>query len=449
MNGRLFGTDGMRGVAFEPPLDRATVTRLGAALAAHLTTAGRPPRILMAGDTRVSTPLLASWLGGGFAAAGGEVEWVGVLPTPAVSHLVRSLGGFGAGVVISASHNPAADNGIKLVGPDGAKWPVAEEMLLEARLEARPEVPVCEPLPAPSRRMDGEYLELLRRTLEPGCLAGLRVVVDAANGAGSSLAARLLGDLGAAVTEIHGEPDGVNINDGCGALYPDVLATEVIRRGAAAGVALDGDADRAVLVAADGQVLDGDNVLLAWGRHLAATESLPGRTVVATVMSNLGLSVALDRDGIRVVQCPVGDREVWAAMEREGAVLGGEQSGHVICSHHAVTGDGLLTAAHLLAIARRSQLPLGVLAELERFPQVLLNVPVGVRRPLEEMPSVVEAIRRAEEELGRNGRVFVRYSGTEPLLRVMVEAASATTARSTAEHLAARVQEALAALPES
>ncbi|MFZ5788064.1 MAG: phosphoglucosamine mutase [Acidobacteriota bacterium] len=449
MNGRLFGTDGMRGLAFEPPLDRGTVMRLGSVLAAHLTAAGRPARVLLAGDTRISTPHLASWLGGAFAAAGGEVEWVGVLPTPAVSHLVRSLRGYGAGVVVSASHNPAPDNGIKLVGPEGMKWPVAEEMVLEARLEARPEVPACEPMSAPSRNMDAEYLEVLRRTLEPDCLTGLRVVVDAANGAGSTLAARLLGELGAVVTEIHGEPDGVNINDGCGALHPEELAAEVVRRGADAGVALDGDADRAVLVDAGGRVLDGDNVLLAWGRHLAAAGSLPGRTIVATVMSNLGLSVALDRDGIRVVQCPVGDREVWESMGREGAVLGGEQSGHVICSHHAVTGDGLLTAAHLLAIARRSGRALGALAELERFPQVLLNVPVGVRRPLEEIPSVVEAIRHAEAELGRTGRVFVRYSGTEPLLRVMVEAASVTTARSTAEHLAALAHEALAAPPGS
>jgi phosphoglucosamine mutase len=445
LNDRLFGTDGVRGVAFEPPLDRPTLTRLGAALAAHLRRAGLPLKVLLAGDTRASTPTLAGWVGGAFAGAGGEVHWAGVLPTPAVSHLLRDRGGYGAGVVVSASHNPASDNGVKLVGETGSKLPVEDEVRLERALASMPpETPVV-PLPEPEASWRQRYLELLLASLPSRPLAGMRLVVDAANGAASPVADEFFTALGAGVTLIHAEPDGTNINARCGALFPEILAREVRRLHADAGAALDGDGDRAILVTGTGRVLDGDDALLLWARALAGAGTLPQRKVVATVMSNLGLEVALRRETIALVRCPVGDREVWETMQREGAVLGGEQSGHVICSHHAVTGDGLLTAAHLLTVVQRSASTLEALADLARFPQVLLNVRVGARRPVDEVPRLVEAVRAAEERLAGNGRVFVRYSGTEPLLRIMVEASGEEQARETAEHLAEVAREHLGA----
>jgi phosphoglucosamine mutase len=441
VKGRLFGTDGMRGVALRPPLDAATVTALGAALAAHLGEAGRPVRILLAGDTRSSTPVLAGWLGGAFAAAGGEVVWAGVLPTPAVSQLVREAGSFGSGVVVSASHNPAADNGIKLVSERGTKWPESDERSLEQRVRsiARP------PRPRALGRLDTTlaetYLCALQRTLPSRPLSGLRIVVDAANGAASPVAETFFRRLGAAVEVINASPNGSNINSACGSLHPGKLVHRVTASGADAGVALDGDADRALLVSAAGRVLDGDDVLLIWGRALAAARRLPGSVVVATVMSNLGLEVALGRQAIRLVRCPVGDREVWDAMEREGAALGGEQSGHVICAHHAVTGDGLLTAAHVLAVVRAGGVPLDTLADLERYPQVLRNVRVAQRIPLAEVPALTRAIAAVERRLAGSGRVLVRYSGTEPLLRIMVEAATDEQAHAAVDELTAAAKQ--------
>jgi len=441
VKGRLFGTDGMRGVALRPPLDRATVSKLGAALAGQLAEDGRPLRLLLGGDTRASTRVLAGWLGGAFRAAGGEVTWAGVLPTPAVSHLLRDLGGYGAGVIVSASHNPAADNGIKLVGGDGAKWPERDERRLEQRLRALTAEPRRRRLQAADRRLAARYVELVGRTLPRRALAGLRLVVDAAHGAAVPVAARLLRGLGAEVEMLFAAPDGSNINEGCGALHPSALARRVVQAGADAGIALDGDADRAILVTHAGRVLDGDDVLLIWARSLDAEGRLPGRTVVATVMSNVGLELALRRDGIALVRCPVGDREVWEAMRSSGAALGGEQSGHVICAHHSVTGDGLLTAAHLLATARSRGVPLAALATLRRLPQVLRNLRVARRVSLDEVPGVAAAIAVVERRLAGAGRVLVRYSGTEPLLRVMVEAATDELAHGAVDEIltAARV----------
>lgn len=432
---RLFGTDGMRGVAFASPLDESTLTRLGRALAQHLEERGLPPRMLLAGDTRASTPILAAWLAGAFSAAGGEVVWAGVLPTPAVSHLLRDTNGFGAGVVVSASHNPAEDNGIKLVGARGSKWPAAEERWLEERLMDTEARAGGAWLPPEAHGLRSRYLEVLARALPHRPLSGLRLLVDAAQGAASPVAAAFFSNLGAHVAVLNASPDGTNINASCGALHPQGLARAVVHEGADAGVALDGDADRAVLVTHTGRVLDGDDLLYLWGTHLDAAGRLPGRGVVATVMSNLGLEVALAGRGLRLVRCPVGDREVWESMEREGIALGGEQSGHIICAHHAVTGDGLLTAAHVLAIARQEGRSLEELANLRHFPQVLRNVRVVHRRPVESVPALANAIVRAEDELGQRGRVLVRYSGTEPLLRIMVEAPTDELAHHTAESL--------------
>lgn len=433
--GRLFGTDGMRGVAFQPPLDRGTVTRLGWALARHLREQGLPARVLLAGDTRASTPVLAAWLAQAFAAAGGEIVWAGVLPTPAVSHLLRDANGFGAGVVVSASHNPAADNGIKLVAARGAKWPAAEETRLEGGLSDTPGAAGDGWLPPEAGELRPRYLEVLEQGLSGRPLAGLRLLIDAAQGAASPVAAAFFSRLGAGVEVLNASPDGTNINASCGALHPEGLAQAVVAHGADAGAAFDGDADRAVLVTHTGRVLDGDDILYIWGRHLDSAGLLPGRAVVATVMSNLGLEVALAARGMRLARCAVGDREVWETMQREGIALGGEQSGHIICAHHAVTGDGLLTAAHVLAIARAQRQSLEELADLTHFPQVLRNVRVSHRQPVEAVPELAGAIARAEEALGSVGRVFVRYSGTEPLLRIMVEAPTDELARGTAQQL--------------
>ncbi len=432
---RLFGTDGIRGAALHPPLDRPTVTRLGAALAGHLREAGLPAAILVAGDTRASTPVLASWLLGGFARAGGEATWGGVLPTPAVSRLLRHRGGYGAGVIVSASHNPAGDNGIKLVTAGGTKWAVEEEDLLEQRLLSITANGGDATLPGADPALRAEYVRRVVETLPAGALSGLRLVLDAAHGAASGVAEEVFDRLGAAVEVINAAPDGTNINDGCGAVHPQGLAAAVRGRGVDAGVAFDGDADRAVLVTGRGRVLDGDDVLYVWGRALQRDGRLPNDGVVATVMSNMGLEAGLAETGIRLVRCPVGDRDVWDAMVREGIALGGEQSGHVICAHHAVTGDGLLTAAHVLAVARARGGALEDVATMEHFPQVLVNVPVSVRRAVEDVVELRDGIREVEAALDGHGRVFVRYSGTEPLLRIMVEAATREDAESASAHL--------------
>ncbi|MGC8915526.1 MAG: phosphoglucosamine mutase [Thermoanaerobaculum sp.] len=432
---RLFGTDGVRGKPGQYPLDWKTVAALGAALVELLHHRGWPERILLAGDTRESTPLLASWFAGAFVGAGGEVVWAGVLPTPAVSHLLREKPAFGAGVVVSASHNPAADNGIKVLAPTGEKLSLEDEDWLEKKLPST--TPRGAPfLPSEDGSFRGAYLAFLERTLPSRVLFGLKLVVDAANGAASFVAKPFLEAVGAEVTLLHASPDGRNINLACGALHPESLAAAVRETAADAGVALDGDGDRAVLVTHTGRVLNGDDLLLLWARRLKRQQLLPGGTVVATVMSNLALDVALRREDMRLVRCPVGDREVWEAMGREGAALGGEQSGHIICAHHSVTGDGLLTAAQVLAFVARDGTNLEAQADLVPFPQVLLGVPVREKRPLEEVPALADAIRDAEAGLGGTGRLVVRYSGTEKLLRIMVEARDPGEAHKLARKLA-------------
>ena len=415
----LFGTDGIRGRALEPPLDEDTVRRLGAALA-DILDGTETPHILLAGDTRASTEVLATWLAGSFQASGGRVTWAGVLPTPAVSHLLRT-GSYGAGVVISASHNPAQDNGIKVLGPTGEK--LADDS--EARLEAR--VASTRPrsggeLPNSDDTLAGRYVDLVAATHEhPRPLEGLHLVVDAANGAASGVAGDLLTRLGATATVISATPNGTNINRDCGATSTERLATTVVAENADGGIALDGDADRAILVDHAGHILDGDDILLVWARHLATTDRLPGNWVVATVMSNYGLEQQLRSEGIEMIRCSVGDRWVWQTMQERGATLGGEQSGHIICSHHSVSGDGLITGTHLFAIAAAMGTRIAELSNLARLPQVLLNLPVSRKEPFEELPTVRRQLTVTEKLLSERGRVLLRYSGTEPLARVMVE----------------------------
>ncbi|MEN8164597.1 MAG: phosphoglucosamine mutase, partial [Acidobacteriota bacterium] len=338
----LFGTDGIRGRALEWPLDEETIRRLGVALVRLMANGDPKPSFLIGGDTRASTETLADWLSVGIQAAGGTVTWGGILPTPAVSHLLR-VGSCTAGVVISASHNPAEDNGVKVLAATGEKISESSEELLEDELKRAP-AKVGPGLPAIRPGLIDRYRTRVLQALEnPRPLEGLHLVLDAANGAASGLADEILETMGAKVTAIASAPDGMNINRGVGAASPQQLSEAVLRLGADGGLALDGDADRAVLVDEKGTILDGDDLLLSWAASLHGEGRLPDNKIVATVMSNFGLETGLAAEGIDLIRCSVGDRAVWETMARTGAALGGEQSGHIICSHLSVTGDGLLT----------------------------------------------------------------------------------------------------------
>jgi phosphoglucosamine mutase len=442
--GRLFGTDGIRGIAGQDltrelayGVGRAAVGVLGRHGAGH-------PTFLIGRDTRSSGPWLEEALSAGISDAGGDVLLVGVEPTPAIAFLTMHLEA-SAGVVISASHNPPEDNGIKLFGANGMKLPDDQEDEIEGALELGIDAATAPLRGRVSSAEEGRerYLEHLRGAADSG-LDGMRVVVDCANGAASEVAPELLRRLGADVVPIHAAPDGTNINQGCGALHPDVVAQEVVRLGADVGVSHDGDADRALFADATGVVIDGDHVLAACALAMQEAGTLAGDVVVATVMSNLGFVRAMEAAGIEVVQTRVGDRYVLEEMERRGAVLGGEQSGHVIFREHATTGDGLLTAVRFLSLAARTGLTARELAAaMQRYPQVLLNVEVPDPGALDDAASVDEAIAIAEQELDGRGRILVRASGTEPLIRVMVEAETETDAHRHAEAVALVVRSAL------
>ena len=460
---RLFGTDGVRGVAGEDltsqlalDVSRAAATVLhdsGAFEAKEA--AGRRPLAVVGRDPRASGEFLEAAVVAGLAGSGVDVLRLGVIPTPAVAFLTRDLGAE-LGVMLSASHNPAPDNGIKLFGHGGFKLPDAVEDEIETHIGMPPRR-VSE-LPAGFGRVSDagperdRYLQHLLSSVpsvpavagqqgEPGApLAGLTVVVDCAHGAASDFAPRMLQQAGAKVIAIGAEPDGLNINDGCGSTHLDVLRAEVTRHGADAGIAHDGDADRCLAVSADGAVIDGDQILAVLALALAGQGRLAGNTVVSTVMSNLGFRNAMQDAGITVVETAVGDRYVLEAMRAGQFRLGGEQSGHIIMLDHATTGDGLLTALHLLATAARQALPLqDVAAVMTRYPQVLVNVPGVDKAKVAAAPEVAAAVAAAEQELGASGRVLVRPSGTEPAVRVMVEAIDPTQAHQLADRLAAAV----------
>jgi phosphoglucosamine mutase len=416
---QLFGTDGIRGVAGEYPLDPATIFAFGAALGREAMGTGE---ILVGADTRESGPWIAELVAGGLERSGARVRYAGVVTTPGIAYLTRT-GPFVAGVMISASHNPYQDNGIKVFTHSGFKLPDAEEHAIEREIFRLRELGVA---PAPAtlavdEGLDRQYLEYLVSTASVR-FDGVTLAMDCGNGAASVLGPGLFRRLGADVKELFSAPDGRNINLDCGALHVEPLRDAVLAHGADFGVAFDGDADRAIFVAASGKTVDGDAVLLATARAMKAAGHLPGDTVVATVMSNLGLERALERERIRMTRTPVGDKYVLEEMVRVGAALGGEQSGHVIFREYATTGDGLLTALRLFEIARRAGAGLDELtADLEIYPQRLVNVRVREKKGLTELPSVAREIRLVEEAFAGTGRVLVRFSGTEPLARVMVE----------------------------
>jgi phosphoglucosamine mutase len=436
---QLFGTDGIRGVAGVPPLDSATAFAVGVALARWIGTNHLDPEVVIGIDTRESGTWLAEQVAGGLEREGVRARFAGLIPTPGVAHVART-GPFAAGVMISASHNPYRDNGIKIIDHSGLKLPDEQEHLLERHIFAwlengAPPAPVAL---AVDEGLDREYVNYLASTL-PARLEGMRIVVDGANGSATYLGPALLERLGAQVDRIHCAPDGKNINLHCGSQHLEDLRARVLATGADLGVAFDGDADRAMFVSHSGKVVDGDAVLLLTALPLHARGRLT--EVIATVMSNLGLEVALKRHGIGLVRTAVGDKYVLEEMLRRKAPLGGEQSGHVIFTEYATTGDGLLTALRVLETMRNSGQDLDALtAELETYPQSLVNVRVKERRPLEGMDLVNREIRRTESEFGEAGRVLVRFSGTEPLARVMVEGPTLGRVEFNAQAIAAAIR---------
>jgi phosphoglucosamine mutase len=426
---KLFGTDGIRGIAGEAPLDPKTIFATGLALGHSLRSAAAVPRVLLGRDTRVSSLWIAATIAAGLREAGAQVESAGVVPTPAIAFLARTHG-FHAGVVISASHNPWHDNGIKLFGGDGFKLPDAVELAIEEEIlhhAARIVAPDPAALPSvdDNAALQGDYIQFLIDSVPGLDLAGQSIVADCANGAAAAIAPELFRRLGGTVTLLNIEPDGRNINAGCGALHPRWVASEVQARGASLGLTFDGDADRCMLAGAHNNVINGDAILLVTARDLKVRGLLTGDVVVATTMSNMGLEAALKRSGIRMLRAPVGDRYVLEQMQQHKAALGGEQSGHILFPHLATTGDGLMTSLVVLdLIARSGQTIDELTADLKVFPQVIVNVKVREKKPLEAIPPIAACIRAAEEELKDAGRVVIRYSGTEPLARVMIEAES-------------------------
>jgi phosphoglucosamine mutase len=438
---KLFGTDGIRGIAGQSPLDAATIYAIGLALAHHLGTA---PRVLLGMDTRESGEWIAATLTAGLCAGGASVESAGVITTPAIAFLTHTHG-FSAGVVISASHNPWQDNGIKVFGPDGYKLADAIELAIEdeifRQLAASTTPPQQTKPPAVNDADRADYVRFLLAAVPGLSLDGKCIVVDCANGAASTVAPQLFAELnangGGEAIITHASPDGRNINENCGALHPSVVAAEVVAHKASLGITFDGDADRALFADEHGSVVNGDAVLLLAARDLQARGLLANDTVVATTMSNMGLEAALKRSGIQMLRANVGDKYVLEQMIATGAALGGEQSGHIIFTGRSTTGDGLLTALLLLDIVHRSGKSLSELvADLKVFPQVIVNVKVREKRPLEGIPAVASAIRAAEVELADSGRVVIRYSGTEALARVMIEAESEPLMRHHADTIA-------------
>ena len=439
--GRLFGTDGIRGVANEAPLTPDLAYRVARQLVATLQAERGVDRVrvVIGRDTRRSGPMLEAALVAGLLSAGADCYTVGVLPTPGIALLTRALDAHG-GIVLSASHNPFEDNGIKLFSAEGAKFPDAWELQIEARLGSEDTAPRARAAGIGRLvgydRAEKYYVDFLCRTF-PLDLAGMTIALDCAHGATYRVAPQVFRRLGARVIATGAKPDGVNINAGVGALHPEPLRKRVGRARADAGFAFDGDGDRLICVDHLGEIRDGDYVLAIAGRHFSGRGLLKQNVVVTTVMANLGLDQALGEAGIEVVKTQVGDRYVFEEMQRLGANLGGEQSGHLLFLDHSPTGDGILSALALLAVMRDTGERLAALANcLVKFPQVLLNVPVRTKPPIDSVPGLGERIRSFETEMDGSGRILIRYSGTESLARVMIEGRDGPRIRAMAEALA-------------
>jgi phosphoglucosamine mutase len=455
---QLFGTDGIRGVAGEYPLDEATVYAIGRAMGTRLKRRDPNARVIFGQDTRESSAWISQVLARGLKDAGADFASAGVLTTPGVAYLTRTHG-FAAGVVISASHNPWLDNGIKLFGPDGMKLADSIEHEIEEEIFAHieeisttglstPRVPLTDVLGG-EKKLKSDYVQWLLASVDTSKLKRMRVIVDCANGAATSIVADVFGSVGMKPELINVQPDGKNINKNCGALHPEFVATKM----AAAhgkydvGITFDGDADRALFSDRHGNIVNGDGVLLIAARDMKARGRLKKNMVVATTMSNMGLEKALRDSQIDMVRAAVGDKYVLEEMLKSGASLGGEQSGHILfMDADSTTGDGILTALRVLEIIANSGQPLDrLVADLKVFPQIIKNVKVREKTPMQELPTVMEKIRAAEAELDGNGRVIVRYSGTEKLARVMIEAESEPLMTKHADAIANALQQAIGA----
>lgn len=424
MGKELFGTDGIRGIPGTTPLDDATLYATGRGLGEYLRKEHGSAHILIGMDTRESGPHIAGLLAAGLQRSGATVEFAGVITTPGVACLVRQ-NDYQAGVVISASHNPYHDNGVKLFSHAGMKFPDAEEEKIETEIfRCRDEaVPPERPELVANHERHMEYLEFLRGRVLPGAkLSGFRMVLDCANGAAYQLGPELFRSLGAEVVALGVSPDGRNINAGCGSLHLEGLRARVPQEKAQLGVAFDGDADRALFVCGSGRIVNGDGVMLAVARDLKSHNQLKNLRVVATSMSNLGLERILARDGISLARAAVGDRYVLEEMLKSGNNLGGEQSGHIIFLDDSPAGDGLLTAVKIASLVSSKGSLESLVEGLKDYPQVILNVKVKAKPAFDSLPEVARALAEAQSRLGENGRVVLRYSGTEPLARVMVEA---------------------------
>lgn len=436
---KLFGTDGVRGVA-NTELTAELAYKLGRAGAHVLTRQGHPRKVIIGRDTRISGDMLEAALVAGICSVGVDVYKVGVLPTPAIAILTRKYAA-GAGVVISASHNPVEDNGIKFFGPSGYKLPDELESQIEKMvLQETPDLPkpTGKDLGRTYRLEDAleKYVEFAKGTIGND-LKGIKVVVDCANGAAYSVAPRIYEELGAEVIPICHRPDGVNINENCGSTHPELLMEEVIKQGADLGLAHDGDADRVLAVDSEGKLVDGDRIMVICAKHLKAKGQLRKNTAVVTVMSNLGLHKALKQADINIVETKVGDRYVLEKLLETGSRFGGEQSGHIIFLEHNSTGDGIITALQLMSVIKESGRSLKDLAaQMEQFPQILKNVRVRDKIGVMNSPTLTEAIKRFERDLEGQGRILVRPSGTEPLVRIMVEGQNMEELESIVEKMA-------------
>ncbi len=440
---RLFGTDGMRGTAGRYPLDPPTVRRLGAALVRALPHATGAPRLLVGRDTRESGSWIEAELAHGASGERAVVTSAGIVPTPAVAYLTRSSG-YDAGIVISASHNAFEDNGIKVFSGRGEKFTERVEREVEAMVaDASWSAIGGQAVSVPQGQSADAYLEHLRGVFpDAAALGGVKLAIDCANGATTTVAPQLFASLGFNSVIIANQPDGRNINLECGSTHPELLARTVVERRCHMGVAFDGDGDRAIFADHRGAVINGDAVLLMCARQLQREGRLRGNTMVATVMSNIGLEIACRESGIDLVRCPVGDKYVMEEMLKRGVSLGGEQSGHIIFSDYLYTGDGLCTALNVLRTMARTGRTLADLAsDLTNYPQVLLNVRVREKVDLQAVPEVAAAISRVDARVQGQGRLLVRYSGTEPLLRVMLEGRNDQEIRAWAQEIIDVVKE--------
>lgn len=453
MTKRLFGTDGMRGKVNEYPMQPDMVLRLGLAAGSYFRTGDRNHRVVIGKDTRLSGYIFESALTSGLCASGMEVFQVGPLPTPAIAFLTRNMRA-DFGVVISASHNPYHDNGIKFFDSRGFK--------LQDKVEDHISSMVLDPdwvwdYPPPDKvgraykinDAPGRYIVAIKNSFPQSLtLDGLRIVLDCANGANYKVAPLALRELGAEVIPLAVEPNGLNINFQCGSLYPRLVAAKVNETRADIGLALDGDADRLIVVDEQGNILDGDQILAICALDLLEKGKLPGKTLVGTVMSNIALEVFMKKHGGQLIRTPVGDRHVVEAMLEHNAALGGEQSGHLVFSEYSTTGDGLLAALQLLRIMREKKKPISELAKLLTLsPQKLINLPVAQKIPFEEVPDILTCVEKAEKELGDTGRVLLRYSGTEALVRIMVEGRDETQVERLAERIKSTVAQSLLTAP--